>query len=60
MGRKVYSPEQIVKKLHEAEVLISQGNTIGQASRQLGITEQTYYRWRKQCGGMQVSHRQNV
>ena len=55
MGRKIYSPEQIVRKLREAEVLLSQGNTIGQASRQLGITEQTYYRWRKQYGGMQVS-----
>jgi len=55
MGRKIYSPEQIVRKLREAEVLISQGNTIGQASRRLGITEQTYYRWRKQYGGMQVS-----
>ena len=55
MGRKTNPPEQIVRKLREAEVLISQGNTIGQASRQLGITEQTYYRWRKQYGGMQVS-----
>ena len=55
MGKKVNSPEQIVRKLREAEVLISQGNTIGQASRQLGITEQTYYRWRKLYGGMQVS-----
>jgi len=55
MGRRVYSPEQIVRKLREAEVLISQGNTIGQASRQLGIAEQTYYRWRKQYGGLQVS-----
>jgi len=55
MSRRVYSPEQIVRKLREAEVLISQGNTIGQASRQLGIAEQTYYRWRKQYGGLQVS-----
>ena len=55
MGRKIYSPEQIVRKLRQAEVLISQGNTISQASRQLGITEQTYYRWRKLYGGMQVS-----
>lgn len=55
MGKKINSPEQIVRKLREAEVLISQGNTIGQASRQLGITEQTYYRWRKLYGGMQVS-----
>jgi len=55
MGRKTYSPEKIVRKLREAEVFISQGNTIAQASRLLGITEQTYYRWRKQYGGMQVS-----
>jgi len=55
MGRKIYPPEKIVRKLREAEVLISQGNTIAQASRLLGITEQTYYRWRKQYGGMQVS-----
>jgi len=55
MGRKTYSPEKIVRKLREAEVLISQGNTIAQTSRLLGITEQTYYRWRKQYGGMQVS-----
>ena len=55
MGRKTNSPEQIVRKLREAEVLLSQGNTIGQTSRQLDITEQTYYRWRKQYGGMQVS-----
>ena len=55
MGRKTYSPEKIVRKLREAEVLISQGNTIAQTSRLLSITEQTYYRWRKQYGGMQVS-----
>jgi len=55
MGRRIHSPEQIVRKLREVEVLSSQGNTISRASRQLGITEQTYYRWRKQYGGMQVS-----
>jgi transposase-like protein len=55
MGRKTYPPEKIVRKLREAEVLINQGNTIVQASRLLGITEQTYYRWRKQYGGMQIS-----
>ena len=55
MGKKIYSPEQIIRKLREAEVLLSQGNTISQASRALGVTEQTYYRWRKQYGGMQVS-----
>ena len=55
MGRKTYSPEKIVRKLLEAEVLISQDNTIARASRLLGITEQPYSRWRKQYGGMQVS-----
>ena len=55
MGRKIYSHEKIVRNLRDAAVLISQGNTIAQASRLLGITEQTYYRWRKQYGGMQVS-----
>jgi len=55
MGRRAHSPEQIVRMLRKVEVLSSQGNTIGRASRQLGITEQTYYRWRKQYGGMQVS-----
>ena len=55
MGRKIYPPEKIVRKLREAEVLISQGNTIAQASRLLGITEQTYYRWRSKFGGMEVS-----
>ena len=54
MGKRT-APEQIVRKLREAEVLSSQGNTRGETSRQLGITEQTYYRWRKLYGGMQVS-----
>ena len=47
MVRKGYTPEQIINKLREAEVLISQGATAGEASRKTGITEQTYYRWRK-------------
>ncbi len=44
-GRKTYSPEQIINKLREAEVLISQGAPIAEASRKIGITEQTYYRF---------------
>ena len=60
MGRRIHSPEQIVRKLREVEVLSSQGNTIGRASRQLDITEQTYYRWRKQYGGMQVSQEKRL
>ena len=54
MARKGYTPEQIINKLREAEVLISQGATAGEASRKIGVTEQTYYRWRKEYGGMRV------
>ena len=45
MPRKRYSPEEIIHKLREAEVLLSQDQTVQEAARQLGIAEQTYYRW---------------
>lgn len=54
MGKKAFAPEQIINKLREAEVHLSQGNTVGEASRKLGVTEQTYYRWRREYGGMRV------
>jgi transposase-like protein len=54
MGRKRYTAEQIISMLREAEVLQSQGMTIGEISRKLAITEQTYYRWRKEYGGMRI------
>ena len=54
MVKKAFRPEQIINKLREAEVLLSQGHNVGEASRKLGITEQTYYRWRKEYGGMRV------
>ena len=54
MVRRGYSPEQIISKLREAEVLLSQGATVGEASKKIGVTEQTYYRWRKEYGGMRV------
>jgi transposase-like protein len=54
MRRKTFTPEQIIGKLREAEVLLSQGQTVGAVSRKLEVTEQTYYRWRKEYGGMQV------
>ena len=54
MVRKGYTPEQIISKLREAEVLLSQGATVGEASKKIGVTEQTYYRWRKEYGGMRV------
>ena len=55
MKRKRYSVEQIIGKLREAEVLLSQGRTVQEVSRALGITEQTYYRWRKEYGGLKIS-----
>jgi len=54
MIRKAYTPEQIINKLREVEVLISQRATTVEASRKAGITEQTYYRWRRQYGGMKI------
>ena len=54
MVRKGYTPEQIIGKLREAEILLSQGATIGGASRKIGVSEQTYYRWRREYGGMRV------
>ena len=54
MARRQVRPEQIINKLREAEVLIIQGSTIGEASRRIGVTEQTYYRWRREYGGMGV------
>ena len=55
MPRKRYTAEQIINSLREAEVLLSQGSTAGQAARHLEITEQTYYRWRKEYGGMKIN-----
>jgi transposase-like protein len=54
MGRKHYTAEQIIKHLREAEILLGKGDTIGQACKNIGVTEQTYYRWRREYGGMQV------
>jgi len=52
-GKKV-SAEQIIGKLREAEVEIAKGQSIGQVAKRLGITEQTYYRWRKEYGGLRT------
>jgi transposase-like protein len=54
MAKKAYTPEQVINKLREAEVHLSQGSNISEASRKIGVTEQTYYRWRKEYGGMRV------
>jgi len=55
MGRVNYTAEQIIVKLREVEVLCGKGKTIGEAVRQIGVSEQTYYRWRKKYGGMNTS-----
>jgi len=55
MPRRIYTPEQIIRKLREAEVLIAEGMSTRNAARQIGVTEQTYYRWRKEYGGMKVN-----
>ena len=52
MGRKTFTPEQIIFKLREVEVLVGQGESITTACRKIAVTEQTYYRWRKEYGGM--------
>ena len=54
MSQKRYTPEQVIRKLREAEVLISEGMNAQQAARKIGVTEQTYYRWRKEYGGMRI------
>ena len=48
-------PEEIIAKLREAEVRLSQGEGVGMAAKSIGVTEQTYYRWRKEYGGLQVN-----
>ena len=55
MSRKRYTPEQIIGHLREAEVLLSQGMKTGEVCRRIGISEQTYYRWRREYGGLKVS-----
>ncbi len=52
MKKRRFKAEEIVNKLREADVLIAQGRTVAQACEQIGVTEQTYYRWRKEYGGL--------
>jgi transposase-like protein len=55
MAKKQHTVEQIIGKLREAEVRLSQGETVAQVSRSLAVTEQTYYRWRKEYGGLKLN-----
>ena len=54
MPGKRHSPEQILRKLREVEVALSQGETVARAVRQIAVTEQTYYRWRNEYGGLSI------
>jgi putative transposase len=55
MSRKTYKPEQIIGMLQEAEIRLSQGQTVGEICHGFGVAEQSYYRWRREYGGMEVS-----
>jgi transposase-like protein len=54
MAEKHYKPEEIVAKLRQVDVLISQGQNIADAIRQIGVSEVTYYRWRREFGGLKT------
>jgi putative transposase len=54
MGKGGFGAEQIVSKLRQIEVLMTQGKTAALASREVGVSEQSYYRWRKEYGGLEI------
>ena len=54
MAKKGNTPEQIINKLREAEIILSQGETVATVSKRIGVSAHTYYRWRKEYGGMRV------
>jgi transposase-like protein len=54
MSKKQHTPEQVISKLREVEVEAARGTAVAQAAKKAGITEQTYYRWRKQYGGLKL------
>ena len=54
MPRKRHSPEQILRKLREVEVALAKGETVARAVKQIEVTEQTYYRWRNEYGGLSI------
>ena len=54
MKRRRHTPEQVIRKLREAERLLGEGKTIPEAAKELGISENTYHRWRNQYGGMKA------
>ena len=55
MSKKRFRPEEIITKLREADILISQGRSVAEAIKSLGVSDVTYYRWRQEYGGMSMS-----
>jgi putative transposase len=60
MPKKSFTTEQIISQLREAEVLVSQGQTVPAACKVIGVSEQTYYRWRKSYGGLKIDQAQRL
>ncbi len=60
MSRKRFTTEQIIHKLREAEVAIAKGKSAAEASKQIGVSEQTYYRWRKEYGGLKTDQAKHL
>ena len=54
MARRKHTPEQVIKKLREAEVAIAEGGTVAQTARRIGVTGQTLYRWRSEYEGLRI------
>ena len=54
MARSRHTPEQVINKLREAEVAIAEGSTVTEATRRIGVTEQTFYHWRSEYGGLRI------
>jgi transposase-like protein len=54
MPRKGHSPEQVLNKLRQVEVAVAGGKSVGQAVREIGVTDHTYYRWRRDYGGLNL------
>ena len=54
MAKRRHTPEQVIKKLREAEVALAEGGTVAEAARRIGVTEQTFYRWRSEYGGLRI------
>jgi transposase-like protein len=54
MPRKRNTPEQIINKLRQAEIMMNQGASVAEVCRKIAVTDQTYFRWRKEFGGMKV------